>query len=148
MPRTIISDTSCLILLEKIGELEILHALFGEVLITSKVAEEFGMDLPEWIKIRDASNQTIIEILESSVDQGEASSIALAFEYLDSLLILDDLKARKLAYSLGLKITGTIGVLINGKHKGLFESAQEIIEKIRQTNFHISVELETKLLEK
>lgn len=51
MPRVIISDTSCIILLDKIGYLNILHKLFGKVLITSIVANEFGKQIPEYFEI-------------------------------------------------------------------------------------------------
>ena len=46
MPKIIISDASCLILLDKIGELEILNKLFGIIITTSEVAKEFGQPLP------------------------------------------------------------------------------------------------------
>lgn len=38
----VIADTSCLILLDKIDELDILNALFEEVYITETIAKEFG----------------------------------------------------------------------------------------------------------
>ena len=53
MQKTIISDTSCLILLDKIDQIHVLKLLFGGVVITSIIAEEFGKDLPEWIQVLD-----------------------------------------------------------------------------------------------
>lgn len=52
MPGTIISDTSCIILLDKIGELDILRKLYGTIITTSEVVEEFGQPLPSWFQIR------------------------------------------------------------------------------------------------
>lgn len=52
MPVTIVSDTSCLMLLDKIGELYLLQNLFGEVITTQTVADEFGNALPDWISIQ------------------------------------------------------------------------------------------------
>ncbi len=46
MQKIILSDTSCLIILEKIGELELLHTVFGEIVITGEVANEYGLPLP------------------------------------------------------------------------------------------------------
>src|SRR5438552_212419 len=106
MHKAIISDTSCLILLEKIGELELLHNLFGDIITTQDVANEFALPLPPWIKIKNASDKKYQTLLEVSVDKGEASAIALAVEFDNCLLIIDDLKGRKLANQLGLKITG------------------------------------------
>jgi predicted nucleic acid-binding protein len=49
-PKTIISDTSCFIVLQNIGELDLLRKVYGEVLTTKEIAEEFGTELPDWIK--------------------------------------------------------------------------------------------------
>ncbi len=145
MQRTIISDTSCLILLDKIGELGILSELFGEVTITSEIAKEYKQPLPSWIKIMDPKNINYQTILLATVDIGEASAIALAIESEDCLLILDDLKARRLATDLGLHITGTIGILIDAKLSGIIPAIKPLIDKIRQTNFHITPELLKKI---
>ncbi len=97
MQKTILSDTSCLIILNKIGELELVHRVFGKIVITDDVANEYGLQLPEWISIRNPQNKKYKQILEASVDKGEASAIALAVESSDCLLIIDDLKGRNLA---------------------------------------------------
>jgi len=80
MQKTIVSDTSCLITLEKIGELELLHKVFGEIIVTNEIAGEYGLELPEWIRVRNPINKNYQQILEASVDKGEASAIALALE--------------------------------------------------------------------
>ena len=59
MHKPIISDTSCLILLEKIGELELLQKLFGVIVTTQEVADEFGLSLPSWIEIKTPSDKNI-----------------------------------------------------------------------------------------
>jgi predicted nucleic acid-binding protein len=80
MHKAIISDTSCLILLDKIGEFAILNKLFGTIITTAEVASEFGQPLPSWIEIRQPSDKNYQAIIEASVDKGEASAIALAIE--------------------------------------------------------------------
>ena len=97
MPKTIISDTSCFILLSKIGELDLLQKLYGEIFTTSVIAEEFGEELPNWVKIQDSTDKFRLQILEIQIDKGESSAIALALEIPESTLILDDIKARKIA---------------------------------------------------
>jgi predicted nucleic acid-binding protein len=146
MQEIIIADTSCLILLHKIREFDLLQKLYGEILITSEIKREFGADLPEWVIIKDPSNQTSQNIIVASVDKGEASAIALALEEANPLLILDDKKARRLATSLNLKYTGTLGILIDAKLSGHLQSILPVIEKIRKTDFHISDQLEQKIL--
>ena len=148
MQKVIISDTSCLILLDKIGELELLNKLFGQITITPEIAREFKKDLPEWFKIEQPTNKTYQKILEASLDKGEASAIAFAIEQTDCLLIIDDNKGRKYAQQLGIKITGTLGVVINAKLSGLIESVKPILDKIKKTDFRLTAELEKKTLEK
>lgn len=55
--ETIIADASCLIVLQNIQELQLLHELFGEIFITNEVKEEFGLDLPEWIKVKTVQSE-------------------------------------------------------------------------------------------
>ena len=148
MHKTIISDTSCLIILDKIGELEILNKLFGIITTTAEVANEYGQELPSWFEIREPSDRNYQSIIEASVDKGEASAIALAVELEDCLLIIDDLKGRKLALELGLTIIGTIGVIVDAKITGIIPSIKPILSKIKQTNFRISAELEMLILKR
>ena len=115
MHKAIISDTSCLILLDKIGELEILNKLFGIIFTTPEVANEFGLPLPSWIELKQPLENTYQSIIEASIDKGEASAIALALELDDCLLIIDDLKGRKYASQIGIPIIGTIGIIVDAK---------------------------------
>ncbi len=148
MHRIIISDTSCLILLDKIGELSILNKLFGNITTTSEVAEEFGQPLPSWFEIKEPSDKNYQTIIEASVDKGEASAIALAIEFDDCLLIIDDLKGRKFAHQLGLTIIGTIGVIVDAKLAGIIPSVKPILAKIKSTNFRITEQLELLILKR
>src|ERR1017187_4118184 len=111
MHNTIISDTSCLILLDKINERDILEKLYGEVIITSFIAQEYGKSLPSWIKILDPKNKEFQNELLKSLDRGEASAITLAIELQDCTLILDEEPARKKAIELGLTRTRPRAVL-------------------------------------
>jgi predicted nucleic acid-binding protein len=138
MHKIIVSDTSCLILLEKIGHLELLKTLFGKITITKVVAKEFGRPLPDYIQIENPVNENYQKILESILDSGEASSIALAIEKNDCLLIIDESKGRLEAKQLDINFTGTIGLLIVAKEKGYIKSLTEVFESIRKTNFRIS----------
>ncbi len=121
MPKIVISDTSTLILFHKIDEFILLKKVYGELITTPEIAEEFGEELPDWIKIKAVSDKKYQDFLETQVDYGEASAIALATEYDDVLLLLDDLKARKLATRLKFKITGTLGVINKAKQMSLID---------------------------
>lgn len=146
MHKTIISDTSCLIILTNIGELELLRLVYGKVTTTSEIAEEYGEELPEWVDIVSVKDKSRQRILELQLDKGESSAIALALESEDSTIILDDIKARRIADKLGLIFTGTIGFVIKAKLSGIIPSIRPILEKIKQTNFRLSQEIELQAL--
>lgn len=146
MRKIIISDTSCFIILSKIEELEILKKLYGQILTTSDIAEEFGEILPDWVKVETVMDKYRQRILELQIDKGESSAIALALETPGSTLILDDIKARRVAQNLGLNYTGTIGVIIRAKLNGIIPSIKPLIEKIKQTDFRLSPEVELQAL--
>lgn len=138
MQKIIVSDTSCLILLNKLNKLYLLKQLFGNIVVTKDVADEFALVLPEFIEIKNPNNYIYKKILETDLDVGESSCIALALEYNDCLLILDDQKARKKARDLKLKFTGTLGLILLGKQNGYINSVAELIDQIRLSNFRIS----------
>jgi predicted nucleic acid-binding protein len=146
MPKVIISDTSCLIVFSKINELEVLKRLYSEIVTTEEVADEFGQVLPDWVSIQSVKNKHYQEELKLKVDVGEASALALAVENHDSLLIVDDFKARKLATSLGIDIIGSIGILVKAKNEGIIDSVKPFFERIRNTDFRISDDLEAAAL--
>lgn len=138
MPEVVISDTSCLIVFDKIERLDVLQKIYGTIYTTPEIAEEFVKPLPTWIQIDEVKDKKYQKFLETQVDQGEASVIALSIEKDNSLLILDDLRARKLAKQLKLKITGSLGVISKAKEKGIVTKVKPLIEKLRETDFRIS----------
>ena len=146
MPKTIISDTSCFIVLQNIGELDLLQKVYGEVFTTQIVAEEFGEDLPEWVKIKSPKDKIRQTLLEFQVDKGEASAIALALETNNATIVLDDQKARKVAARLSLEVTGTLGVIIKAKQRGIISSIKPLLLKLSATNFRLSKAIETEAL--
>ena len=145
MHKNIIADTSCLVLLEKIDKLDILRKLYGNITITPVIANEFGSELPNWMEVRKTEDQKYQHLLETNIDPGEASGIALAVE-IGGLLILDDKKARTLAQELKLDVTGTLGVLVGATRNNHISSFDQVLKRIKQTNFHLSEDLEQKLL--
>jgi len=134
----VISNTSCLILLSKIQQIDILKSLYKTVIITDTVKTEFGENIPDFIKIKNPIQEFSVKSLEQILDSGEASTIALALESKDSLVILDDLKARKIAKNLGLKITGTLGILTKAKKVGLINDLEKNIEELQRKGIWIS----------
>ena len=136
--NVVIADTTCFILLAKINRLEILHQLFKSITTTIEVANEFGKPLPDWVIIVKVKDTHYQHILGLEVDEGEASAMALSLEYENPLLILDDLKARKLAFKLNLHFSGTFGVLLKAKEAGIITTLKPLLEEIQDTNFRFS----------
>lgn len=135
--KAIIADTSCLIIYDKIDQLRVLHELFSDLTVTAEVAFEFG-ELPNWITIREVTDKGQYLKLAEELGKGEASSIALAMEFEESLLIIDERKGRKKADALGIETIGSLGVLIKAKEKGVIKEVREVLGLIDQTDFRIS----------
>lgn len=146
MPKIVISDTSCLVVLEKINELDLLKNIYSDVLTTPEVKSEFGKPLPGWIKIRSPKNIDFQNKLEDKIDKGEASAIALGAETEDCIVILDDLKARKVAESLHLNFTGTIDILVKAKEMGIIASVKPLLTKLKSVGLRFSNDVERELL--
>ncbi|MFO7800043.1 DUF3368 domain-containing protein [Rhodohalobacter sp.] len=147
MPSVIVSDTSCLILFYKIGELDLLKKLYGKLHITDTVLKEFNQPVPNWIEIVQLKTD-VHKGLSGYLDTGEATSIAFALEHEGSLLIIDEIKGRKAAKEMGIPVTGSLGVLIAAKNTGHLKAVKPIIEKIQKTNFRISENLIERVLDK
>jgi predicted nucleic acid-binding protein len=146
MHKTIISDTSCFIILTNIAELNLLQKVYGHIVTTLDIAIEYGETLPDWVEIVTVKDKYRQQLLEMQIDKSESSAIALALETPDSLIILDDYKARKIADQLGLIFTGTIGIIIKAKLNGVIPSFKPLLDKIKKTDFRLSTEIELQAL--
>jgi predicted nucleic acid-binding protein len=140
--KIIISDTSCLIGLTNIGQLDILRQLCNCIIITPEIAKEYGETLPGWIHIVEVADQKKIITIQQFLDLGESSAIALAFETDNAVLILDDGNARKFAKNLGLEITGTIGIIRSAYQNGIITDIKKILADLREYNFRIPDDVE------
>lgn len=138
MNNIIISDTSCLIALDRIGYINLLQDTFTTIYTTKIVAEEFEDPLPDWIIIKDVANVNKFEELKLSLDPGEASAIALALETDNAVLIIDEKKGRKIASDLSVAIIGTLKVLLIAKNKGVIVSVKQIIDELQKHSFRFS----------
>lgn len=113
---------------------------------TSIVAQEFGLPLPVWVVLKDPIDEKLVARFMDLVDGGEASAIALAMETECSVVILDDLAARRLATDLEIPHTGKIGVLLKAKIQGLIPALEPVLSELKSVGFRISSELEDKAL--
>lgn len=152
----VISDASVLISLASADHLDLLRKLYETVLIPGIVAREIsgaGGTLPgsgaikaalaqQWISIAEPKNTSLATALSDTLDAGEAHAIALAIETPNALLLIDETDGRAVAKNLGVRVTGTIGVLVRAKRDGHLPALQPLLDRlIAGTQFRISREL-------
>jgi predicted nucleic acid-binding protein len=139
----IVSNTSPLIALEHLGDLDLIPKVLGPgVLIPPAVEREFGAGrLPDWVEIRTLQHQIGAKILKSSLGAGESEALALALEAGADLILLDDKAARRCATALHLPLMGTLGFLLKAKEAGLIGAIQPKLEALRALPFHIAPRL-------
>ncbi len=156
MPK-VVCNSSPLIHLAKIGKLELLKGYFTEISIPEAVYRECVIDGKDredakrienaaWIRVVDIKNIDLKKAFNTVLDEGESEAIVLALQESADLILLDDYEARELARTYGLKITGTIGLLIKAKYEGDISSIGEMLKKLRRTGFWLSDDLYTKIL--
>jgi predicted nucleic acid-binding protein len=142
--KPVVTDSACLIGLERIGRLDVLPALFDPIIIPPEIQREFGGSL-DWLQVKVPNNQALINALKLVVDDGEAEAIALAYEH-HNLLILDDRQARSVAQRLTVPIIGTIGVLLLAKQAGILTSVASILIELESASFYVSDALKEEAL--
>ncbi len=160
-----IVNSSPLIYLGKLGLLSLLEQLFDQVLTVLTVKEEvLDSSAPEYPLLQSAFSKWLIvsdvpksllatKLGEMGLHLGETDALALAYhtkeQKSDSVIIIDDLAARDVARALGLRLTGTIGIILRATKEGLLsktESLTKINFLVEQTSFRISTTLYSRII--
>lgn len=159
---TIISDTTPIISLIKINRLDLLEKLFEEVLIPEAVYRELTTNAlfeneakivktSSFLKTSSVQNRKSLQLLQavSGLDDGESEAIILADELKSDVLIMDERKGRKVAEKLGIKITGTVGVLLQSYSENMISSDEikTYLDQLKNSNIRLSESLIQKTLE-
>jgi predicted nucleic acid-binding protein len=159
MAAVVIADASPLIALARVGGLDWLPALFGEVLVTEVVlAEVLTGRFPEseaplaaavqagWLRVV-ASVPSDPEL--GALDEGEAASIRLALASGPRVLLLIDERAgRAVARELGLQLAGTAAVIGLAHQRGLIPSARAVFTELHASDFRIAPDVIQAVLER
>jgi predicted nucleic acid-binding protein len=128
----VISNSSPLIALTQIGRLDLLRQLHTSICIPPAVAREVEptvAKLPEWLLVQQVAHPLQPSTASGSMGPGEREVISLGLELGAELLILDEQPARRLATSLGLRVIGTVGLLMAGKERGFLAKIRpELVE--------------------
>lgn len=155
----VVSDTSPIGSLVLIGRLELLPAIFGQVLIPEKVFKEllvletdFGRDLSTlknapWLVVCQVLDRKAVARFRLELDAGESEAIVLAQEIHADFLLIDESEGRLIAQREGLQVVGLLGVLMQAKHKGLISAIKPLMNELRSVaGFRIAEPLFQKIL--
>ena len=155
--NTVVLNTSPIIYLSSLSEINILEKLFGEVLIPEAVKQEvisggeksFGFKEvnEQWIKIRKIKSESAKKYLLTDLDEGEAEVIVLAEDEKADIIIMDDKLGRKVARLKGYNVMGTLRLLVIAKEKGIIPDVKSRIEKLKAAGFWLSEDITKVLLE-
>ena len=133
-----VCNSSCLIVLNAIGRIDLLQQLLGAITIPPAVVVEYGSPLPGWITVESVRNPATVKSLELQLGPGESEAITLAGELSADRVILDDKKARRIARQLNLPVTGTVALMIQAKQRGLIESLSNVLDELTAGGFFLS----------
>ena len=137
MSQQAVTNSTCLIGLERIGRLDLLPQVFDTVFAPPTVVAEVRSPLT-WLTVQTVENSAFVAALKTQMDEGEAEAIALAVELDNVILILDDKKARRVAQQIGLKVIGTVGMLLRAKNQGVITEIKPLLTELVQVDFRIT----------
>ena len=158
-------NSSPLIYLGKLGLLSLLQQLFDHVLTVPSVKDEvldssaseyatLQSAFSDWLIVSDVPKSVLsTRLSDMGLHQGEVDALVLAYhtkeQQSDSVIIIDDLAARDVARSLGLRVAGTIGIILRETKNGLLtkdESRARIRFLVEETSFGMSAALYSRVI--
>ena len=147
MPE-VICNTSPLQYQHQIGQLSILPALAGSILVPPAVLVELeagiakGLDLPQpenlkWVRIQAPVSAKAVSLI-TDLGPGESQVLMLALEMPGSIAVLDDALARRMAIANGIPIKGTLGLLLDAKRAGYLTAVKPSLDQLQELGFRLS----------
>ncbi len=92
-----------------------------------------------WLKVQKPTNQLLVASLRTWLGAGEAEAIAIAAQLVANLLLMDEADGRLQARALGLKVTGTLGILVRAKQSAKLTALKPVLDGlIQQHNFRLA----------
>lgn len=143
----LVVDAGPLIALSRVIDLSLLRDIFGQVWLTQTVLAECTVrpDRPEGTSILAAVKAGSLKVRPDTptdrdwdLDPGEAGAIAAALA-LQARVLMDDRAGRKVANDLGLRIVGTLGVLVRAKQLGRLALIRPLVEQLVASGYFLSM---------
>ena len=152
----VICDTSPIQYLHQLDILSILKSLATHVTVPPSVLAELeegrrlGFDLPDltsydWITVERPISRYAVPLV-TDLGSGETEVLMLALETRQPVVILDDALARRVAETLKIPYTGTLGLLISAKSTGLISAVGPYLDRLEALNFHLAVQTRSAVL--
>lgn len=154
----VVSNSSPLIALARVGQLNLLQQLYSELQVPPAVWTEvvvqgggqpgaISVQQAGWIRQIAVRNTPLVLSLTQDLGAGEAEAIVLAQELPADLLIVDERHARERARRLGIRLTGVLGVLVEAKTRRIVPAVKPVILDLRElAGFHVSPALQADVL--
>jgi predicted nucleic acid-binding protein len=152
----LICNTSPIQYLYQLGLFHILRSLAGRVIVPPAVMAELaegralGMNLPdltlfEWVTIRRPVSELAVPLV-TNLGPGETEALMLALESGKDVVVLDDGLARRVAETLGLRLKGTLGLLLDAKRAGLIPALGPLLDQLNALRFRVAPYTRTAVL--
>jgi predicted nucleic acid-binding protein len=142
----VIINNTPLVALASIGQLNLLPALFGEVLVPEAVIAEFVavdrearvalMSALDWL-IPTRVDDPVHSLRYAGLDRGEAEVLALAEESGARLVVMNERRGRRYARRLGIAVSGTVGMLLLAKEEGLVTAIAPLLAQLLENGLYL-----------
>jgi uncharacterized protein len=153
----VVSDTSPIRALAHLGHLQLLQALFGQVLIPPAVVVELEQPRSRlrplsvqdlgFVRIQSPTDRATVEELMRSLGPGEAEALALAVEVQAEAILIDETAGRAAARKRGLLPLGALGTLVRAKQRGLIREITPLLDRLQsELGFYISAPIRSEVL--
>lgn len=146
--RKVIVNSTPLIALAKCDQLELLKKMYGRIIIPDAVYREVTEKgdivahriaaARDWIDVRRINPDMDRRMYKVKLHDGEVEVMLLAQETRADTVVIDDNAARKTAEYLGLPLTGTLGILIRAKQRGLLDDVMPVVRQMEQNGIYYS----------
>jgi uncharacterized protein len=158
--HVVVSDTSVLNYLARLGRSALLRQQFGHVIVPKAVFSELESrpDLPGadcvrqavaegWMEIAAPRNVAMVTLLRDDLGFGESEAIALAIEHAATCVLIDEAEGRQRAATLGIPVVGTVGVLLRAKQDGVIAELAPVLRLlVEHLGFRLHPAIVTKVL--
>jgi len=143
----VVSNTTPLIGLGRIGRIDLLATIFGQIIVPQAVYSEISavedeikkaLNAAAWLRVEPVRDRLAVEVLLDELDLGEAETIVLGREINADWVLMDEKKGRRKLAELGLRKIGSVGILISARQSGVIDNLHDELTRLRQQGFSLS----------